>query len=290
MRTCTWFVAILALMLGACSGEAPQVDRREFTLQGQILSVSADHTQAVVKHEDIPGFMAAMTMPYHARDPKDFESLKPGDLITATLVVLTSDAYLEKVRKVGEAPVAPAAAGGAAPVMMDLLPTGQPVPAVTLIDQDGRSFGLDRLHGSAVILTFTYTTCPLPDMCPLVDKRFAEIQSRLKTDGNQLRTRLLTVTIDPARDTAATLKAYARTMGADPSYWTMATGDAKDIDQWASRFGVSVSRAANDPTDITHNLRTMIIDRQGNLVQSYSGTSWTPEQMLADVRVMVGID
>jgi hypothetical protein len=34
----------------------------------------------------------------------------------------------------------------------------------------------------------------------------------------------------------------------------------------------------------------VIIDRQGNLVQSYSGNEWTPDQVLADVRVMVGVD
>jgi cytochrome oxidase Cu insertion factor (SCO1/SenC/PrrC family) len=68
------------------------------------------------------------------------------------------------------------------------------------------------------------------------------------------------------------------------------TGDRDEIDRWASRFGVSVSRAMNDPKDITHNLRTAIIDRQGNLVRSYTGNEWTPEQVLADVRVMIGVD
>ena len=51
-----------------------------------------------------------------------------------------------------------------------------------------------------------------------------------------------------------------------------------------------MSRALNDPKDITHNLRTAIIDRQGNLVQTYTGNEWTPEQVLADAEVMVGVD
>jgi cytochrome oxidase Cu insertion factor (SCO1/SenC/PrrC family) len=46
----------------------------------------------------------------------------------------------------------------------------------------------------------------------------------------------------------------------------------------------------NDPRDITHNLRTAIIDRQGNLVQIYTGNEWSPDQALADVHVMVGVD
>ena len=69
------------------------------------------------------------------------------------------------------------------------------------------------------------------------------------------------------------LKKHAEKLGADPRLWTFLTGDRDDIDQWASRFGVSVSRAMNDPRDITHNLRTAIIDRQGNLVQTTPATN-----------------
>jgi protein SCO1/2 len=91
-------------------------------------------------------------------------------------------------------------------------------------------------------------------------------------------------------DTPAVLKKHGEKLGADPRLWTFLTGDRDDVDRWAMRFGVSISRAMNDPKDITHNLRTAIIDRQGNLVQTYTGNEWTPEQVLADVRVMVGVD
>jgi protein SCO1/2 len=173
---------------------------------------------------------------------------------------------------------------------MNILPNGAPVPPVDLIDQDGKHITLETFRGSAVAVTFTYIGCPMPDQCPLVDKRFAETQARIAADGNRLRVRLLTVTIDPARDTASALEDYAERLRADPRIWTLATGELAVIDEWASRFGVSVSRAANNPSDITHNLRTAIIDRQGNLVQTYSGTGWTPEQLLADIKVMVGVD
>ena len=280
----------LALLAGACGGSAPE-GGREYALQGQVLSVSADHKEANIKHEEITGFMAAMTMPYHVKDAKEFEPLAPGDLINATLVVVANDAYLKSVRKVGTAPIE-RRAGDANPMaaVVELLKAGQPVPDASFVDQDGKKFGLDALRGSAVVVTFTYTNCPMPTFCPLMDKNFAAIQAKLKAQGNALKAHLLTVTIDPQIDTPPVLKAHGQTLDADPKLWTFATGDRDELDQWASRFGVSVSRATNDARDITHNLRTMIIDRQGNLVQTYSGNEWTPEQALADIRVMVGID
>lgn len=289
MRVITTWLALLALLAPACG----RSDRREYKLQGQVLSVTADRKQATIRHEEIPGFMAAMTMPYAVQDAREYEGLAPGDLITARLVVLPSAAYLEEVRKVGNAPLAtadlPAGSAGAS-AGFELVKTGDPVPDVNLVDQDGQPLSLSSLRGSAVVVTFMYTSCPMPTFCPLMDRNFASIQARLKERNGELDTRLLSVSIDPAVDTPAVLKAHAEKLKADPRVWSFAAGDRDEVDKWASGFGMSISRAVNDPRDITHNLRTVLLDRQGNLVQTYGGNEWTPEQVVADIRVMVGVD
>jgi protein SCO1/2 len=123
-----------------------------------------------------------------------------------------------------------------------------------------------------------------------MDRHFAAIQAKLKERKNDLNAQLLSVSFDPVTDTPPVLKKHAQSLGADPRVWTFVTGDRDELDRWASRFGVSVSRALNDPRDITHNLRTAIVDRQGNVVRTYTGNEWTPEQLLADLKVMVGVD
>ena len=287
MRASTAFCAVVALLVASCGGSGS----REYALQGQVLSVSPDHREATIKHDAIPGFMAAMTMPYHPRDPREFEPLSEGDLITATLVVESNDAYLKKVRKTGTAPVArPANDAPAASSGFELLKIGQPVPNVEFVDQDGQHVEFDSYRNSVVVLTFSYTSCPMPTFCPLMDRHFAAMQRKLKDRGNDLHVRLLSVSIDPLTDTPPVLKAHAKALDADHRVWTFVTGERDQLDQWASRFGMSITRAMNDQRDISHTLRTAIVDRQGNLVQTYIGREWTPEQVLADVRVMVGID
>jgi protein SCO1/2 len=291
MMTRTAFSLALALLVGACGGSSS--DRREYTLNGQILSIAPDHKSAEIKHDAIKGFMAPMTMPYKARDEKEYANLAPGDLITATLVIVSNDGYLQNVKKVGSAPLEAPPAASATPAAssgFELLKDGEPVPDGTFIDQNGRPVSLQTFRGSAVVVTFIYTTCPMPTFCPLMDRHFVTMQTKLKADHNNLKVHLLSVSFDPVVDTPPVLKQHAQKLGADPSLWTFVTGDRDDVDQWASRFGVAVSRAMNDPTDITHNLRTAIIDRQGNLVKTYTGNEWLPEQVLADVQVLVGID
>jgi protein SCO1/2 len=84
-------------------------------------------------------------------------------------------------------------------------------------------------------------------------------------------------------DTPPVLKKHARELKADPKRWTFLTGDRDDIDRFAARFGLSVSRALNDERDITHNLRTAIVDADGKLAKVYVGNDWTPDQVLKDL-------
>lgn len=287
MRTA--FVLMLALVAAACSRPSSS-DHRQYTLQGQVLKVQDGRKEAVIRHEEIPGFMAAMTMSYNVLDAKEYADIGPGDLISATLIVEPTRAYLEKVKKVGNAPLEGAPAAGSAASGFELIKDGAPVPNQTFQDQDGKSVSLSDWRGDAVVVTFIYTSCPLPQFCPLMDQNFAKMQQKLKAQNNLLKAHLVSVSFDPQVDTPAVLKKHATQLGADPRLWSFVTGDRDEIDKWASGFGVSISRAMNDPRDITHNLRTAILDRQGNLVQVYNGNEWTPDQVLADLRVMVGVD
>jgi len=288
--------AVLVLCLGlagvsaACAGKA---DQREFTLQGQVMSVTPNHDQATVNHEEIKGFMTAMTMPYKVHDPKQLDGIAPGDLINAKLVVLTSDAYLTDVKKVGQAPLpaAPAetAAAPTASSGFELLKPGEAVPDASFVDQGGRKRTFSSFKGSPVLMTFIYTKCPMPTFCPLMDQHFAAIQKKLKDDpALNGRVHLVSVSFDPIVDTPPVLKAHAQTLGADLKTWTFLTGDRDDIDRFAARFGVSVARSLTDQRDITHNLRTALVDPGGKLVKVYIGNEWTPDQALADVKPVVG--
>jgi protein SCO1/2 len=278
-------IALLAALTAACS----RTSDRRFELRGQILSVSADRMEASVKHEEIPNFMAAMTMPYKVRDAKEYEGLKPGDLFVATLVVETNGAYLTGVRRVGEAPIEPApTAAPSASSGFELLKPGEALPATTFADQDGRTRTFESFKGSTVVLTFIYTSCPIPTFCPLMDRHFVTLQETIKADPALKQVHLVTVSFDPTTDTPAVLKKHAGVLGADLARWTFLTGDRDNVDQFAMRFGVSISRGLTDPLDITHNLRTAIVDPSGLLLKTYTGNSWTPADIVADLRKSAG--
>jgi len=284
MRAHLGFVICL-LFVSACT----KADERTFTLQGQVLSVEPARKQLTVKHEEIKGFMPAMTMPYEVRDEKLLDGIAAGDLINATLVVVSNGAYLSAIKKVGEAPLEKPPAEAANPSAssgFELLKPGEAVPDSAFVDQNGQKRRFSAFKGSPVVMTFIYTKCPLPTFCPLMDRHFAALQTSLTSDPSLEAVHLVTVSFDPVTDTHAVLKAHATRLKADPKRWTFLTGDRDEIDQFAARFGVSISRAMNDARDITHNLRTAIIGANGTLVKVYVGNDWSPDQVLADLKTL----
>ena len=96
-------LSVCLLLTAAACSNAPE--RRTFTLQGQVQSLDAPRKLVVVKHEEIKGFMPAMTMPYEVEEAKALDSLAPGDLINAQLVVFSNGAHLSNIKKVGTAPL-----------------------------------------------------------------------------------------------------------------------------------------------------------------------------------------
>src|SRR5262245_54555313 len=140
---------------------------KHYEMRGQILGINRDKMEILVKHEEIPGLMAAMTMPWKVENVAMLDNLGPGDLIASELTVEGSQAVITKITKLGTAepdlpaPAAPGEVGG------ELLEPGDQVPNVSFVDQDGRTRTFDDVRrGRAIAVTFIYTKCPLPTFCP----------------------------------------------------------------------------------------------------------------------------
>ena len=272
-------VVVAAIVATGCSRSAPT---KQYQLTGQILDVKPDSNEVLVKHDDIPGFMPAMTMPYRVQDAKVLAGTQPGDLITATLVVGETEAHLSKIDKTGHAPIENTS--GPAITDSQILKTGERVPDTKLVDENNAPRPLTSLKGHRVALTFMYTSCPQPDFCPLMDRNFAAVQNEIKKTPALADVRLISVSFDPAHDTPAVLKTHATGLQADPAIWHFVTTSTEDIKDFAAKFAVIAEPSAESPAILTHNLSTAVIDGDGRLVKIRPGNMWTPADLIADLK------
>jgi len=274
-------VFVIAITATACNRTPPT---KQYQLTGQILDVKPETKEVLVKHEDIPGFMPAMTMPYKVEDPNLLADKQPGDLITATLVVGETEAHLSTIDKTGHAPVADST--GPAITASQILKPGDAVPDTKLVDENNASRPLTSLAGHRVAMTFMYTACPQPDFCPLMDRNFAAIQNDIKKTPALADVRLVSVSFDPAHDTPPVLKAHGKALQADPAVWHFVTTSTEDIKAFAAKFGVVAEPSDESPAILTHNLSTAVIDSDGRLVKIRPGNTWTPADLIADLKAV----
>lgn len=272
-------------LLAALAAAASCSSAKTYEMRGQILGINRDKMEILVKHEEIPGLMAAMTMPWKVERANLLDNLGPGDLITSEIVVDNNQGVVTKITKLGTAkPDVPAPGAPAKPGVKYLKP-GDEVPNQAFVDQDGRARDFKAIRGNrAMAITFIYTKCPIPTFCPAMDRQFSEAQALLKKKGLEGRAGLLSVSFDPKHDTPPVLTEHARKLGADPKVWRFVTGERDEIDRFASSLLLTLVRGeAANPDEIGHTLRTTVVDRHGKIAKSYSGADWTPAELVSEL-------
>jgi protein SCO1/2 len=274
-RLLSFLLLGVAVLAGCQAGRKPTQNIRVYRLRGKVVSTDPAHRQVTLDHEAIPGFMEAMTMPYRLKDVITSDLLVPQDP--------NADVELDHIVVIaqGQPDYRPART-------YHVPAQGDNVPDFKLRNQDGRPLRMAQFKGDALLVTFIYTRCPLPDFCPRVTRYFAQVNRDLEaTPAVYARTHLLCVSFDPDHDTPERLRAYGATyIGSDARdafrHIDFAVPDAPVMKRMAEYFDVGMSTGPDD--SITHTLSTTLIGPDGKVVKFYPGNEWTPEQLEADVR------
>ena len=272
IRQLLWALPLLTLFAGCdrppSNATSPTV--ASYAVRGVLQSADATGGRAVIAHDEIPGYMVAMTMEFTAAQPAELAGLVPGDVLTFDLRVTDRESRIVQVRKVGHTtPPAPAPTVDA---------VGALLPDVALVDERGRSFRLAETKGGALAVTFIFTRCPLPDFCPRMNAHFASVQRALAASTGKWR--LLSVTMDPAYDTPARLAEYAARYQPGQR-WSFATGETAEVAKLTTALGLETK---GEGAALTHNLRTVVVDATGRVRRIFTGNEWQPEELIAEMR------
>ena len=163
------------------------------------------------------------------------------------------------------------------------LPVIGPAPGFALTDLSGARLSLADLRGKVLAVTFIYTSCK--DTCPIVTAKMASLQRELGADFG-LRVRFVSITVEPEVDTPAVLAAYARAHRADLGGWSFLTGSSAEIEDVVRHYGAFAKR--HKPGDVDHLFLTSLIDRKGMMRVQYLGYRFEPQEMLRDLRALLG--
>ena len=301
MKSNALVVALALAMLGsACSrsastpptpnttaaAPAKSADER-YALHGEIISVDAARHVLVVKHEEIKGYMPAMTMEFSV-SVGDAAVAKAGQRIRAEMIPSKeADFRLEKIWPDDKVATDTVAAGANA-LRQDThnrgkgayREVGEGIPDFALYDQEGRVVQSARFRGKQIMLNFIFTRCPVANMCPASTLKMMAMQ-KLAREAAIGNLELISITLDPAYDTPGVLKEYATVRGIDTNNFSFLTGPENAIKDLLTQFGV-IAEFKGDL--LQHTLSTLLIGENGKIIHRADGSAWEPADFIAKLR------
>ena len=294
-----WFLTASLIALGAAScGRAEQAAKQppagaakpaegHYALTGEVVSVDAAHKTIRVRHDEIKGFMPAMTMDFLV-SPGDAAVVKAGQRIRAELTPSKDgDFRLEKIWPDDRSANA-AIAAGARGLREDThlrgtaayREIGEAMPDFTLYDQEGRVIPSGRFRGKTVMLNFIFSRCPIATMCPASTIKMMTAQ-KLAKEAGLATIEFVSITLDPAYDTPGVLKEYASVRGIDTANFSFLTGPESAVKDLLAQFGVI---AEFEGELLKHSLATLLIGPTGKIIHRADGSQWEPAEFVAKMK------
>ena len=272
---------------GAKAGADTAAAETRFPLTGEIIKVNTERRTLLVNHDEIPGYMAAMTMEFGV-SVGDLANAREGQRIRAELVESEADGLrLEKIwvlDPAAEAQIATAAGtlrqdttirGRAA-----YREVGEKLPDFALYDQTGAVVSAARFRGRQVMLNFIFTRCPIATMCPTATSNMITAQRAAKEAG-VTNIEFVSITLDPEYDTPGVLSTYATQRGIDTTNFSFLTGPESAIKDLLTQFGVV---AEFEGSLLKHTLTTLLIDATGRIVWRADGSQWKPSEFVEKMK------
>jgi protein SCO1/2 len=168
------------------------------------------------------------------------------------------------------------------------LPVLASLPEFSLIDQDEKAFSRANMLGKVWVADFVFTSCA--DACPRLQNKMRHLQDRLVPPEQGGQIALLSISVDPERDTPERLREYAAHYGAQPRLWRYLTGPQKEVERTVVQgFHTAMARLpvpGRDPHleafDIMHGERFVLVDAQGRIRGFYDADD--PDSIIRDAR------
>ena len=270
------FIITLSLLLAiGCS-------KKSYPVRGTILDVRKESNEFLIHHDEIPGFMMAMTMPFKLADSLDINRFGVGDSLKFRLEMKEEKAFAASFQLLGK---------GTLPELDNLwddeyspLEIGEIFANATFLDLDSHNVSLSDSDGKFRFISYIFTRCPMPNMCPAVIMKNRYLAETFAETGE---IEFILISFDYIYDTPSMMKSiYSSHTKSYPNMkFYSSIGHLNDIFMLAGQSFVSFWGV--DENDIGHSLRSVIIDPERRLMKAYDGTEWRPEAAERDIRSLL---
>ena len=265
-----YILFFLSLIVG-CNYQSHKV-------QGTIIEVRHKTYEFLIHHDEIPGFMTAMTMPFKVKNSLDIEKFIRGDSVHFELIMNNNNTIATNFILKGKGTI-----NSNDKIWNDAytpLEIGEIISDVSFLNLDSNTVFISESDGKFRFISFIFTRCPMPNMCPAVVAKNQYLAEKFYNNSN---IEFILISFDYIYDTPLVMKSMYSNQTSSYKNITFysSVGHLNDIFSIASQS--SVSFWGIEENDIGHTLRSIILDPERRLMKVYDGTDWRPRSAESDI-------
>ena len=243
----------------------------KYSVKGIILEINYDDRNIMIKHDEIPNFMMAMTMPFNVKENEDLKQFTPGDSVHFNLINDNNNFYANNFKIITNLNLEEVFIDDFLDDdISDQLEMGTFISDCTFLSVDSTEISLSDFESKYIFISYIFTRCPMPNMCPALLVKNQYLSEKLIDENIQF----VIISFDYIYDSPSILKnKYNNLINRFNNMTFLSSyGYVNDLNTISKETGISFWGIKEN--DIGHTMRSVLISPEGKLLSTYDGIDW----------------
>ncbi len=249
-------------------------EKTQWHTKARIIKINSKKQKLLLAHQDIPGLMPAMTMPFSVTnitpDSTKMSDLRENDAIAIDFSKVKGDFSIHRITILNRSKK----------IKTNMTP--EILWQHPLIDQHNNTVKLSDFRGKVLLVNFIYSHCPT--VCPVQTANIAKFNNKLMEKELE-GIHIISISLDPKRDTPARLLEFANKFSVFKSQekinWSFLTGEYTTVKQVTNSFNAIALKQSNN--ELEHWVGLHLVDQSGNVSATYHGQNFNPLLVMGDI-------
>ncbi len=189
------------MLIGSSCSDSKKI----YDVTGVVLDINLDNKKILIDHDSFPNFMMPMVMHFNIENGNVVKSLNKNDSVKFKFIINETSSYATDFNIIGKHIGNDDGDDFWEDDEYSKKEIGEKLSNVTLLDINAKATSLDDYSGKYVFISFIFTRCPVPNMCPAVVIKNGVIARYFKDYDN---IKLVMVSFDYLYDTPEILKSF----------------------------------------------------------------------------------
>ena len=241
-----------------------------------------ERNELSIHHDEIPNFMMAMTMNFKLAKHLNVDSFEIGDSVHFKLFIEKNNIYSDYFQIIDNVEIREPEEDDwfSDDEEYSSIRIGEQFTDVTFTDYNNKELKLSDYNDEFMFITFIFTRCPIPNMCPALIYKQKYIADKFEDHGN---VNVLTISFDYLYDTPEVLKEKFSTLNSNTDNWHFLSSYNHINDLYMLTKQSSFAFWGVEKNDIGHNMRTILIGPDLKFLKYYDGNEWSVKDAYEDI-------